>query len=238
MAATTENSKDERTRKLAQVLRQVFFFSTFSMDELYTIVAEERLIKWKRFQKGNVILKQGTFDQHFYIIIQGKIEIIRPEGVQKEAPVGTQTEGEIFGEMVVCAPDKPRRASVQVAGDDDVVVCEIDATLVEKAPAPLKVKFLKKFLDNILERLRPAERGFHFYEEIIRYAGESKAVPSDEYFLYTIETAAHDNNRLTQYIKYTDFFINRRTSYEKTIDLLQSLLIQATDKLIDFYHAT
>ena len=103
--------------------------------------------------------------------------------------------------------------------------------LVETAPAPLKAKFLKKLLDLILGRVKTAEHDIRFYEEIIRYATEHKLISSDEFFLYTVETAINDNNRFTQYIKYTDFLINYKIPAERAGKLVRSIIIQAVEKL-------
>jgi CRP-like cAMP-binding protein len=238
MNTPADQNKDEKMKRFVQILHNVLFFNTFSLDELYAIVSEERLIKWKKIPKGNTVFKEGVFDQHFYIIIQGKMEVVKSDSVQKERVIGTLQQGEIFGEMVVCAPEKPRSAGVRAAANEDAVVCEIDATLVETAPAALKAKFLKKFLDLILERLKPAERDLHFYQEIIHYAAEKRLTQPDEFFQYSVETAVNENNRFTQYIKYTDFLINRKIPAEQSGDLLRTLLVRAVEKLAKSINAT
>lgn len=231
MNSPADQNKDEKMERFVQILHNVLFFNTFSIDELYSIVSEDRLIKWKKFPKGNTVFKEGVFDQHFYIIIQGKMEVVKSDSSQKEIIVGTIQQGEIFGEMVVCAPDQPRSAGVRTSGNEDAIVCEIDGTLVETVPAPLKAKFLKKFLDLILGRVKTAEHDIRFYEEIIQYATEHKLISSEEFFLYTVETAINDNNRFTQYIKYTDYLINRKIPSERAGELVRSLIIKAVEKL-------
>ncbi|RPI79327.1 MAG: cyclic nucleotide-binding domain-containing protein [Desulfobacteraceae bacterium] len=231
MTLPVDQNKDEKLKRFVQILHNVLFFNTFSIDELYSIVSEDRLIKWKKFLKGNTVFKEGVFDQHFYIVIQGKMEVVQSDHTQKEAVVGIIQQGEIFGEMVVCAPDKPRRAGVRTASHEDAVVCEIDGTLVETAPAPLKAKFLKKFLDLILGRVKTAEPDVRFYEEIIQYATEHKHISSQEFFLYSVETAINENNRFTQYIKYTDFLVNRKIPAEQAGELVRGIIIKAVEKL-------
>jgi CRP-like cAMP-binding protein len=237
MSINEDQNKDEKLKRFVQILHNVLFFNTFSIDELYSIVSEDRLIKWKRFSKGNLVFKEGVFDQHFYIIIQGKMEIVKLNGAQKEIPVGTVQQGEIFGEMVVCAPAKPRSASVRVAGNEDAIICEIDGTLVETAPAPLKAKFLKKFLDLILERMETAKYDIRFYEEIVRFALGYQFISADEFFLYSVETAVNDKNLFTQYIKYTDFLINRKIPAEKAGELVRGIIIKAVEEHSKSIHA-
>ena len=225
-------------QKFEQVLQSVLFFNTFSTAELSAIVAEERLIKWKKYNKGSAIFKEGTFDQHFYIIIQGKVEIIKADSKYHAKVVGTLQQGDILGEMVVCLPEGARTATAQVCGNEEAIICEIDATLIDTVAAPIKAKLLKKFLDLILERLKTAERDLSFYQSIIDYAAKKKLAAIDEFFLYSVETAINDNNRFTQYIKYTDFLITRLIPPEQAASLLRNLLIQATEKLTKFLQAT
>jgi CRP-like cAMP-binding protein len=227
----TQKDNDEKIKRFAKVLHSVLFFNTFSIEELYAIGSEERFFKWKILQKDSLLFSQGTFDQHFYIIFQGKIDIIGSDKTSKEICLDTFQKGDFFGELAVTAPGEPRRATARVSSEGEAILCEIDCTLIETAPAPLKTKFLKKFLDLILERLQPIERDLSFHQEIIRYATETHLAQPDEFFQYTIETAVNDNNRLTQYIKYTDFLLNRKIPAQQSNDLLQALITKADKKL-------
>jgi hypothetical protein len=230
-ANQTQKDNDEKVKRFANVLHSVLFFNTFTIEELYAIGSEERFIKWKILQKNSILFSQGTFDQHFYIVFQGKIDIFGSDSTHKDIYLDTFQKGGFFGELAVTAPGKPRRASARVSGDGDVILCEIDCTLISTAPTPLRVKFLKKFLDLILERLQPTDRDLRFHQEIIRYATENNLTQSDEFFQYTVETAVNDNNRLTQYIKYTDFLLNRKIPAQQSNDLLQTLITKADQKL-------
>jgi len=233
-----ESQTNDKINKFAQVLYGVLFFNIFSREELYEIVSEERLIKWKKFNKGDTIFKEGSFDQHFYIIIQGHIEIRKKNEQPKEATLGRIQTGEVFGELIVCDPEKPRHASAYVTGADAALVCEIDATLITKVPDNIKAKFMKKFMDLVVGKLNMQETKIQYYDDIIHYAKECSLVGDDEYFTYAMETAVSDQNRLTQFIKYTDFLISKKIAPDNGCALLERLLFQATQELEESYQAT
>lgn len=220
---------DERLKKFAQLLYGVLFFNIFSIEELYAIVSEERMIKWKRFAKGHQIFRAGTYDQHFYIIIQGTVAITRPDGDANEKAVGQLSKGEVLGEMVVCSPGSQRRASAYCI--EEVILCEIDATLVETVPENMRVKFLKKFLDLILDRFTQEDTVFPYYKKIIAFAEEKNGSMDSEYFMYSLESAANTQNHITQYIKYTDFLITRKIPPADACAFLKTMLPASIEEL-------
>ncbi|MCK5545531.1 MAG: cyclic nucleotide-binding domain-containing protein [Desulfobulbaceae bacterium] len=228
----------EAATKFANLLYGVAFFNIFTLEELISIVSEARLMKWKRFVSGARVFEEGVFDQHFYIILRGKIEVRKKVGSIKETSVGTINRGEVFGELVVTDPSKPRRASAYVVSKNPLIVCEIDGTLVDTVPIDLRVKFLKKFLDLILQRIDVDARKIYYYQDIIEYAAENGMPGKNRYFMYSIETAINEKNRITQLIKYTDFLIARKLDFEKSNSLLRSHLNSANRELDEIFCVT
>jgi len=234
----TQAYSDKKARQFAQVLYGVLFFNIFTMEELCAIVQEEQLIRWKKCERRSIIFEQGACDTSFYIVIQGAIDIRKTAGAGKEQTVGTINKGEVLGEMVVCNPETPRRASAFVTADESAILCEIDASLLRSVPQSIKVKFLKKFLDLIIERLKLQDEVFQYYEEIILHAETETGIEADEYFTYAVQTAANDKNRLTQFIKYTDFLIAKKISPANGIPLLEKLMRLANTNLDRSFHTT
>ncbi len=220
---------DERTEKFVQLLHSVLFFNIFSREELTDIVRQERLIKWKKFDTGQRIFQEGVYDQHFFIVIQGTVDIRKRQEDGRELSVGTIYKGEVFGETVVCDPGNPRRASAYA--QDTLIVCEIDGTLIDTVPEHLKVKFMKKFLDLIVGRLDHQVPKDCYYQTLIEYAQENDLVDAGEFFPYTRDTAASDRNLLTQYIKYGDFLIAKKIEPAQGLALLQGLINEANQEL-------
>ncbi len=227
MAALSE----ERVEKIAQLLYGVMFFNIFTMEELCDIVREARLMKWKKFEKGARIFGEGEFDQHFYIVIRGNVDIKKSKGNNRNSSIGKIGPGEILGEKVICDPENPRNASAYVTDDNEAVLCEIDGTLLDTVSENIKVKFMKKFLDLIVDRLGDKDSTFNYYNKIIDYARNNKIPAENEYFKYSADTAVSKKNRLTQFIKYTDFLVSTKIDPVKGCDLLQDLLPKANKEL-------
>jgi CRP-like cAMP-binding protein len=227
---------DEKVKKFAQILYGILFFNIFSIEELYEILREDRLIKWKRFEKNKMIFAENTFDQHFYIIIQGTVDIKKSRGNQSDQTVGKIEAGAVFGEMVICDPDKPRRASAFAAKDSEVILCEFDGTLLNTIAGPFRVKFIKKFFDLVLDRLSDQKRAYEFYQEVIQASREHGA-DDDQFFQYTLRTSVNEKNRLTQFIKYTDFLIAEKLPPEKGLLLLQGLIKKAAPLLFNSFQS-
>ncbi len=227
--AQNQQSNDHVTR-FAQLLYGVLFFNIFTQDELCDIVREERLIKWKKFEKGSLIFQEGTYDQHFYVVIQGTILIMKADGGEN-VHVGALHSGEILGEMVVCDPEKPRRASAYVSHESDAVMCEIDGTLIDTVAPQLQVKFLKKFLDLVLGRFERDDGKEAYYDDIVNYARENKIEVENDFVSYAMETSVNSRTRLTQLIKYTDYLVSSKIDPESGCMLLRRLLMPATEEL-------
>ncbi len=223
--------KDQSLKKLVAMLYGSLFFNIFPEEELRSILQEARLIKWKKYGIGSKVFREGSFDQHFYVVIRGVIDIRKSKGPGNEVGVGTINKGEVFGEMVVCDPEKPRRVSAQVGGNEDAILCEIDATLVDSVSGHLRTKFLKKFLDLILGRFPADGPQTKYYEDLIRHAEENNASTRNDFFSYTLETAISPQNRLTQYIKYTDFLVARKIDVGKAEVYLRQLIGTVKDEL-------
>lgn len=223
----------------ANLLYSVAFFNIFSLEELAGIVSEARLMKWKRFAAGYKVFGEGEFDQHFYILLQGKVDIRRKmAGQEEEQAVGQIGPGELFGEMVVTNPAVARRASAYATKGGPVVLCEVDATLIDTVSLPLKVKFQKKFLDLILNRINSLPRSTEYYQALIKKALAGGGITPSEFFHYSMETAATEKSRQTQLVKYTDFLIAKKLSPEKGSSLLANLMIAANKELDATFHST
>lgn len=65
----------------------------------------------KSFRPGEVVIEEGTKGTSAYIILSGAVEVIKRSG-QREVPVATLGEGQVFGEMGLIE-DRPRSATVR-----------------------------------------------------------------------------------------------------------------------------
>ena len=103
----------------------------------------------KNFEKGELIIKEGTSGSAAYIINSGKVEVFRTIEGEKVA-LASLGENQIFGEMSMI-DDRPRSASVEAVTDVEVTVIERERfnELFYSNPEGLRV-----FLKDFFERLR------------------------------------------------------------------------------------
>ena len=216
--------------KFITILYSLKLFNIFTRDELRALLEENRLIKWKKFAHGSQVFAEGAFDQHFYIVMQGDIFIMKENG-GNNMHVGTIHRGEAFGELVVCAPERPHRASAFVGPTQDAVVCELDATLVENAPQLVQAKFCKKFFDLVLARCTAAEAVRAAYSELLKFAREQGAEARNDFFQYCMQTAPTAESRMGLMRRFTDFLVAVRLAPEISLPYLRTAMQNAVETL-------
>ena len=212
------------------ILYSLKLFNIFTRDEVRDLLAENRLIKWKKFARGSQVFAEGAFDQHFYIVMQGDIFIMK-QTAAGNTHVGTIHRGEAFGELVICAPERPHRASAFVGHSQDAVVCELDATLVETAPPLVQAKFYKKFLDLVLARRDGASEVHATYRDLMQFARQQGVETGDDFFHYCLHTAASNTRRMELLGRFTDFLIATRLSPDISLPYLRRAMQAAVDAL-------
>ncbi len=74
----------------------------------------------RSYRGGEVVFEQGSLGEHAYVILSGRIDIVR-KSRDGDAVVRTLEKGEIFGEMAL-VDHLPRSASAVALGDDTSVV--------------------------------------------------------------------------------------------------------------------
>jgi len=110
--------------------RQVLMRSTIEKRKIYEGFLEkvpilEQLTKWERmviadaleihtFENGEIIMREGTVGDRFYIIVEGEAEVFqqRENGVEQ---IATLKKSNYFGEIALLT-DRPRAATVVAVG--------------------------------------------------------------------------------------------------------------------------
>lgn len=128
-----------------EFLARVPIFANCTAEEIGAIagVAQEGY-----FQPGQIIVTQGTPGQAFYLILSGRVEILR-DGVS----LGAFGQGDFFGEMSLL-DQAPRSATIRAL---DHTTCLMLSswdfkTLLEKHPS-----IAIKLLEVLSRRLRVAD---------------------------------------------------------------------------------
>jgi CRP-like cAMP-binding protein len=91
-------------------LRQIDIFAEFSARELGTIAQKSQEVG---FSKGEVIFLQGDPGDALYLVIGGKVRVIREDGGSKET-IAILEERSCFGEMAILS-DQTRTATIEAA---------------------------------------------------------------------------------------------------------------------------
>jgi serine phosphatase RsbU (regulator of sigma subunit) len=94
----------------AQILRQVTLFASLPPNEV-TYLAE--ILQYREFAAGTVFIQENELADHFFILIEGQIEVIKALGTANERVLGVDEAGAFIGEMGLINPGSRRTASVR-----------------------------------------------------------------------------------------------------------------------------
>jgi CRP-like cAMP-binding protein len=167
MVIESDYLKDNR--ELIQKLRQIPTLKPFG--EMHLPGALE-LSKIRKYEPGELILEEGSYDNWIYFLISGKVRIIKQE---KELAVLTR-RGDVFGEMGII-DGSARSASVYAI--DETVCLATDSSYLDRLSGSDKCAFgyvLFRVLSEILaNRLRiTSEVLIKARQEISRLQGKEK----------------------------------------------------------------
>jgi len=121
----------------------------------------------KRFEPGEMIIEEGSFDNWVYFLISGDVKVVKNN---EEIDIIRRT-GDIFGEMCII-DGSPRSASIVAV--DDVTCLATDVSFVDNLFADDKVAFCAIFYQIIAEVL--ARRLRDTSAELVRLREELAAL--------------------------------------------------------------
>jgi len=115
---------EEQADSIVSLLRQVDIFAPLTTGQIEALVSG---LVPKFFGRGEVLVEQGDEGNSFYIIEQGRVEVlVVPEGARTEVSVAVLGPRDFFGEMSLLAGDR-RNATVRAIEDVRVVIIDKDA---------------------------------------------------------------------------------------------------------------
>lgn len=124
------------------ILRELTFFRDFRDAEIWEVL---RAIIWRDFPPNTRVISEGTIDQTFYVIASGQVAVKKGEST-----VAVLAKGDCFGEMGYLTGEKRTASIISLS---DVMLLEINNTLIEQASPGCQLRFTKVFLNTLLERL-------------------------------------------------------------------------------------
>ncbi len=134
---------DQRER--FDILRRLRFFHDFSHSEIWEVL---RASDWRDCPPQLEIVKEGEADDRFYIIVAGNVHV-----VHNGNKIGMLGAGECFGETSYVQNAK---RTATISADGEVIVLRVSSTLLEQVSSSTQLRFVRVFLQNMIERLQRA----------------------------------------------------------------------------------
>ena len=129
------------------MLRKLSFFHEFSSAEIWEIL---RAGSWHHYAPGEEIVKEGSIDDRFYVIVSGRC------GVRRNAiRVGGLETGSCFGEASYV---RGARRQASITAETEVTILQVSSTLLEQASTACQLRFNKVFLRSLISRLQGGEQ--------------------------------------------------------------------------------
>lgn len=133
-------------------LRKVSFFKDFDDHELKQFLA---VSKWLKVPKGALVIREGTTERAFYILVKGEAQVIKAARDRKSVVLTTLEAGDCFGEMAMVTEI---RRTADVVASRDAFVLRVEPEIVSTSSVFLQLKFYKRFCEILVSRLALANR--------------------------------------------------------------------------------
>lgn len=146
-------------------LKKISFFHGFDDHELKQFLS---LSKWLRVNRKTFIIKEGTTERAFYILVKGGVKVQKhlPDGGSNPLELTTLKTGDCFGEMALVTEIK---RTADVVASEDSFILRVEPEIVNTSNVFLQLKFYKRFCESLVTRLDFANK---------RLAGSPEAEPA------------------------------------------------------------
>jgi len=126
-------------------IQSLAFFSDFPETELWEII---NAADWMSVAVGDPIIREGEEDPSFYVLVDGEVAVCK--GERRIVKLGA---GDCFGEMGI-VPGRRRTATIEA--ETVVTVLKVRGSIIERASINCQLRFQRKFLCTLIERLEYA----------------------------------------------------------------------------------
>lgn len=103
-------------------LRRVSIFSSMTLEQIRVLTSH---LDEQHFLAGEVIFHEGEFSQELYIIVSGKVRIVKDYGKPQERTINLLETGDFFGEMAIFE-SAPRSATVVAIEEVELLMLSPD----------------------------------------------------------------------------------------------------------------
>jgi len=130
------------------VLSQISLFSDLPRDELDHLAS---MLKVRNLEAGEVLFNEGQRGEHFYVLTEGKLEILLGAGTKEELLLNTLNPGEYLGEMSLIVPGGERTATARAKEKASLLAMSRDEFNALIEHYPILSKAMVRVLSNRLD---------------------------------------------------------------------------------------
>ena len=130
------------TDTIKKFIQKIPFFKEFNDHELNKLVGKERI--FKDYKEGDIIFDEGDPGSSLYLLVFGKVELVKSYEKGPDAVIMEVKAGWVFGEIAMLTNRKRNLAAR--AASTKVVIMEFQATYIEKLIPSIQTKFQKQLL--------------------------------------------------------------------------------------------
>lgn len=147
------------------LLKRVPFFEGVSNETLDQVV---RSVVLRTFAEGKTICRQGEYEETFYLMLQGKVEVSIRTQENPHIPLATLGKGDFFGELGPLSGN-PRTATITAIERSTLLEIQRDAFLhLHKSVPAIKKKIDEVYLGRTLTtHLRRINLFTHLPDEVL-----------------------------------------------------------------------
>jgi len=147
-----EKPKDIETQQLIENMNRTDFFAAFSDAEKREIVTSYTPVCI--FGKNESIIKEGTDDTSFYILLTGSARAMKND---VSLPFAQYGPGDSFGEISFLT-GVPR--TCDVIANEVSIALKIDKKTLEDLKIEIREKIKDRIIENLVDRLRIMNNAF------------------------------------------------------------------------------
>ncbi|MDH2918429.1 MAG: cyclic nucleotide-binding domain-containing protein [Sideroxydans sp.] len=128
-------------------VRNLDFFKNFRNSDLAQLLT---WAEWREAQAGEVVISEGQADINFYILVSGKVALLK--GKKTLSVIAT---GEPFGEIAFLSGDEPKRTAT-IKARTDCTLLMFNPAYLDDAELMMRVLVAESFMRIQAKRLRTA----------------------------------------------------------------------------------
>lgn len=143
-AESVQAERERRAQEILKLMEKVEILSPLSREERDHLVRQVRV---ESYAAGEVPVKQGEAGDSFYIIKQGRVEVVVEKSPGETVVVATLGTGNFFGEMSLLM-GWTRTASIRVIDDAELIVIDKESFGATLSNNPSIVESLSHILSE------------------------------------------------------------------------------------------